>query len=79
MPDAVDRILAQWHAEKPALDVTPMAVIGRLSRTALAVETRLAGTFALRLRLTLLFPHRCLRRLHCPHRCLWLHKRASKS
>lgn len=46
MADRVDRILEQWHAEKPDLDVSPMAVIGRLSRTALAVESRLADTFA---------------------------------
>lgn len=46
MTDNVDRILEQWHVEKPDLDVSPMAVIGRLSRTALAVESRLAVTFA---------------------------------
>lgn len=46
MADNVDRILEQWHAEKPGLDVSPMAVIGRLSRTAIAVESRLADTFA---------------------------------
>lgn len=46
MADGVDRILEQWQSEKPGLDVSPMAVIGRLSRTALAVESRLANTFA---------------------------------
>ncbi|SEM91278.1 MarR family transcriptional regulator [Cryobacterium sp. TMT1-3] len=46
MADQVDRILEQWQAEKPELDVSPMAVIGRLSRTALAVDSRLAVTFA---------------------------------
>lgn len=46
MTDQLDRILAQWHAEKPHLDVSPMAVIGRLSRAASAVESRLAATFA---------------------------------
>ncbi|MFF5794484.1 MarR family winged helix-turn-helix transcriptional regulator [Paeniglutamicibacter sp. NPDC012692] len=46
MADQVDRILEQWQKEMPGLDVSPMAVIGRLSRTALAVEYRLAGTFA---------------------------------
>lgn len=45
MTDGVDRILEQWQLEKPGLDVSPMAVIGRLSRTALAVEARLAITF----------------------------------
>jgi len=46
MPDQVDRIIEQWRTEKPDLDVTPMAVIGRLSRTTMAVELRLARTFA---------------------------------
>ncbi|WP_315913087.1 MarR family transcriptional regulator [Arthrobacter sp. lap29] len=46
MPQQLDRIIAQWNAEKPQLDVSPMAVIGRLSRTAQAVESRLAATFA---------------------------------
>ncbi|AIY01092.1 Transcriptional regulator, MarR family [Arthrobacter sp. PAMC 25486] len=46
MVEQLDRILAQWHAEKPGLDVSPMAVIGRLSRAASAVDTRLAATFA---------------------------------
>lgn len=46
MTEQLDRILSQWHAEKPDLDVSPMAVIGRLTRAASAVETRLAVTFA---------------------------------
>ncbi|MET3769906.1 DNA-binding MarR family transcriptional regulator [Marisediminicola sp. UYEF4] len=46
MADQLDRILQQWHVEKPELDVSPMAVIGRLSRAAMAVESRLAATFA---------------------------------
>lgn len=46
MPDQLERILAQWHAEKPHLDVSPMAVIGRLSRASSTVDTRLAATFA---------------------------------
>ncbi len=46
MTDQVDRIIEQWQREKPGLDVSPMAVIGRLSRTALTVESRLADTFA---------------------------------
>ncbi|TFD52247.1 MarR family transcriptional regulator [Cryobacterium frigoriphilum] len=46
MTDHVDQILAQWHAEKPELDVSPMAVLGRLSRAALAVDSRVAATFA---------------------------------
>ena len=46
MPDQVDRIIEQWHAEKPELDVSSMAILGRLSRTTLVVESRLAQTFA---------------------------------
>ncbi|MHA7176618.1 MarR family winged helix-turn-helix transcriptional regulator [Arthrobacter sp. Sr24] len=46
MANHLDRILAQWRTEKPDLDVSPMAVIGRLSRAASAVDTRLAATFA---------------------------------
>lgn len=46
MPQQLDRIIAQWNAEKPELDVSPMAVIGRLSRAAQAVDSRLAATFA---------------------------------
>ena len=46
MSDQVDRIIEQWQREKPGLDVSPMAVIGRLGATALTVESRLADTFA---------------------------------
>lgn len=45
MNDAVDLILEQWRAEMPNIDPSPMAVIGRLSRTAAAIESRLAETF----------------------------------
>lgn len=44
--DHVDRIVAQWRLERPDLDSTPMAVIGRLSRASAAVDARLAATFA---------------------------------
>ncbi|GLJ79427.1 MarR family transcriptional regulator [Microbacterium imperiale] len=44
--DHVDGILAQWSREKPELDVSPMAVIGRLGRAAAFVDARLAVTFA---------------------------------
>lgn len=46
MSDAVERILAQWRQERPDLDVSPMAVIGRLTRAMNAAEVRLARTFA---------------------------------
>ncbi|SDQ05740.1 MarR family winged helix-turn-helix transcriptional regulator [Microbacterium sp. cf332] len=44
--DHVDRILQQWARERPDLDVSPMAVIGRLGRAAASVDARLAATFA---------------------------------
>ncbi|WP_163567596.1 MarR family winged helix-turn-helix transcriptional regulator [Fodinicola feengrottensis] len=47
MEDAVDHILQQWHRERPDLDVSPIGVIGRLSRAADAVEARLEDTYAL--------------------------------
>ncbi|MHA7305386.1 MarR family winged helix-turn-helix transcriptional regulator [Arthrobacter sp. TMN-49] len=46
MAEQLDRILSQWRTEKPHLDVSPMAVIGRLGRAASAVDARLAETFA---------------------------------
>jgi hypothetical protein len=46
MTDHVDGILAQWRRERPDLDTSPMAVIGRLSRAANAVGARLDRTFA---------------------------------
>lgn len=44
--DHVDRIVEQWRVERPDLDPAPMAVIGRLSRTAASVTAELATTFA---------------------------------
>lgn len=44
--DHVERILSQWAEERPGLDVTPMAVIGRLARAAARVDSHLAQTFA---------------------------------
>jgi DNA-binding MarR family transcriptional regulator len=44
--DHVDHIIEQWAAERPDLDVSPMAVIGRLSRAATRVDARLDATFA---------------------------------
>ncbi|TQS45837.1 MarR family winged helix-turn-helix transcriptional regulator [Cryptosporangium phraense] len=46
MSDHVDRILAQWAEERPDLDVSPMAVIGRLSRVSAVVDAKLAKNFA---------------------------------
>ena len=45
-PDAVDAILAQWHRERPDLDVGPMGPIGRIKRCAALLQRRLDETFA---------------------------------
>lgn len=44
--DAVDRMVAQWRAVRPDVDVTPMAVIGRISRLSRLIDRRLAVNFA---------------------------------
>ena len=44
--DHVDRIIEQWRVERPDLDPSPMAVIGRLSRASAIVDAHLALTFA---------------------------------
>lgn len=44
--DSVDRVLAQWRAERPDLDPSPMGVIGRVSRAARLLERPLRETFA---------------------------------
>lgn len=44
--DGVDAILAQWHRERPDLDVTPMGPIGRIRRCAALLQRRLDETFA---------------------------------
>ncbi|MCC9194409.1 MarR family transcriptional regulator [Arthrobacter sp. zg-Y916] len=46
MSDHVDNVLAQWAAERPDLDVSPMAVLGRLSRASRRLDAELAQTFA---------------------------------
>ncbi len=44
--DHVDHLLAQWHAEMPDLDPSPMAVISRVSRLGRIFERRLEEVFA---------------------------------
>jgi len=44
--DHVDRVLAQWASERPDLDVSPMAAIGRLKRVSRFIENELSRTFA---------------------------------
>ena len=45
-PDAVDAILAQWHRERPDLDVGPMGPIGRIKRCAARLQRRRDETCA---------------------------------
>ncbi|WP_020679550.1 MarR family winged helix-turn-helix transcriptional regulator [Marinobacterium rhizophilum] len=45
-PDAVDAILAQWQQERPDLDVSPMATIGRLKRCSALMQRRLDEAFS---------------------------------
>ena len=40
--DAVDRITSQWNAVRPDVDVSPIDVIGRVSRLSRLVDRRLA-------------------------------------
>ncbi|MFQ6397209.1 MarR family winged helix-turn-helix transcriptional regulator [Nocardia sp. KC 131] len=44
-PDGVDRIVAQWHLERPDLDPSPMHVIGRITRLHWALNERLLEVF----------------------------------
>jgi DNA-binding MarR family transcriptional regulator len=43
--DRVDQILAEWARERPDLDVSPIGVIGRVSRAARYLERELDTTF----------------------------------
>ena len=45
-PDHVDEILAQWHRERPDVDVSGMAIIGRLTRLEKVIRPRLSTVFA---------------------------------
>src|SRR5690349_20047356 len=45
--DAVDVITEQWAKERPDLDPSGMAIIGRVSRAAKVLDQRLAQNFAL--------------------------------
>lgn len=46
MADHVDRVLEQWAEERPDLDVSSMAVIGRLSRVSRMINAELRRTFS---------------------------------
>jgi len=45
MPDQVDKVLAQWAAVAPGVDVSPMAVMSRLFRMGKRVEKEMARRF----------------------------------
>ncbi|HMG03379.1 MAG TPA: MarR family transcriptional regulator [Edaphobacter sp.] len=39
--DHVDHILEQWHRQRPDLDVSPMGIIGRISRAERLIDSRM--------------------------------------
>ncbi len=43
--DAVDRILAEWRSARPDLDVTPLGVVGRVSRLSRLLDRELSQSF----------------------------------
>ncbi|AQZ70273.1 Transcriptional regulator, MarR family [[Actinomadura] parvosata subsp. kistnae] len=69
MADHVELVLKQWHDQRPDLDVSPMGVIGRLSRLHRLIDAELSRTFAAhgldRASFDVLAT---LRRSHPPHR-----------
>ena len=44
--DGVDAILSQWQRERPDLDTSPIAVVGRISRLCREIERRLEPVYA---------------------------------
>ncbi|HEY9737463.1 MAG TPA: MarR family transcriptional regulator [Trichocoleus sp.] len=44
--DPVDEILQQWRRERPDLDVSPMGIIGRMTRLAKHLERAIQETFS---------------------------------
>ena len=44
--DHLDDIVRQWNRERPDLDVSPMAVIGRITRVERSIRRRLEAVFA---------------------------------
>src|SRR6478609_8434992 len=43
--DGVDRMVEQWARERPELDVSPIEVIGRISRLSRELEARLEPVY----------------------------------
>lgn len=44
-PDHVDRVVAQWAAERPDVDAGPIRIIGRVSRLSREIDHRLKAVF----------------------------------
>ncbi|MBI4784650.1 MAG: MarR family transcriptional regulator [Oscillatoriophycideae cyanobacterium NC_groundwater_1537_Pr4_S-0.65um_50_18] len=44
--DPVDKILAQWQRERPDLDVSPMAIVGRVGRLSKYFDRAIQSTFS---------------------------------
>lgn len=44
--DHVDKVLAQWRAERPDLDVAPMGLIGRIKRLSLSLTREMEKTWS---------------------------------
>lgn len=44
--DAVDRIVSQWNVVRPDVDISPIEVIGRVSRLSRLIDRVLAENFA---------------------------------
>lgn len=44
--DFVDEVIEQWRRERPDLDPSPIAVVGRISRASRAIDVRLRERYA---------------------------------
>lgn len=44
--DYVEQLIAQWHRQRPSVDVAPMGVIGRISRLSRLLERQIEDLFA---------------------------------
>ncbi|MGD1932832.1 MAG: MarR family winged helix-turn-helix transcriptional regulator [Leptolyngbyaceae cyanobacterium] len=44
--DPVDRILAQWQRERPDLDASPMAIVGRMARLSKHLDRPIQAIFS---------------------------------
>lgn len=45
--DVVDRIVSEWAETNPSIDVSPIEVVGRISRLSRIIDRRLSENFAL--------------------------------